>query len=372
MFLENSKCLVLKIGSALLVDEDQARINETWLTSLVADVNGLVAQGTKVVIVTSGAIAVGKLVLALSGSTLTLDGKQAAAAVGQIQLINLYQNLLAQHDLVAAQVLLTLDDTENRQRFLNLRNTLHKLLELNIVPIVNENDSVATGEIRYGDNDRLAARVAQMLEADTLVLLSDVAGLYTDNPHTDPTAQLITDVESLTPEIMAMGKTSGSQHGTGGMITKLHAAKIAMDNGCRMLITSGRHSAPLSHFKKTKQGTWFHAHGTPAKAKQRWLQHHLLSQGKIFIDDGAQKALLKGASLLPIGIKKVVGPFRKGSPVTIYTHDKQPLAKGLCNYCSDELQKIIGKQSVQIADILNYQGCHEAVHRDNLVLIGNQ
>jgi glutamate 5-kinase len=368
MFLENSKCLVIKVGSALLVDEAGQCINQTWLSSLIDDINRFKNKGIKVVIVSSGAIALGKIALKLTGQQLSLDSKQAAAATGQIQLINLYQTLLAEHDVKAAQVLLTLDDTENRQRYVNLRNTLNKLLEMDIIPIINENDSVATAEIRYGDNDRLAARVAQMLAADTLVLLSDVDGLYTDDPRKNSAAALIANVPKLTDDIMAMGKPSRSQHGTGGMATKLSAAKIAVNNGCRMLITSGHAMHPLTHFMQTQKGTWFHAEGTPANAKQRWLEHHMRSEGEIMIDEGAAAALEKGASLLPVGIKKMSGQFCKGSPITIVDLETKVLAKGLSNYPSDDLQKIIGKKSYEINAILLYEGCSEAVHRDNLVL----
>lgn len=368
MFLENSKCLVIKIGSALLVDEAGQCINHAWLASLIDDIKGFKSKGIKVVIVSSGAIALGKMALKLNGQELSLDAKQAAAATGQIELINLYQTLLGENDIKAAQVLLTLDDTENRQRYINLRNTVSKLLEMDIVPIINENDSVATSEIRYGDNDRLAARVAQMLAADTLVLLSDIDGLYTDDPRINSAARLIPDVPNLTDDIMDMGKASRSQHGSGGMATKLSAAKIAVKNGCRMLITSGHALHPLTHFMQSQQGTWFHAEGTPANAKQRWLEHHLRSEGEIVIDAGAVTALIKGASLLPVGITKMSGQFCKGSPITIVDSKATVLAKGLSNYPSDDLQKIIGKQSHELSAILLYTGCSEAVHRDNLVL----
>ena len=372
MFLENSKCLVIKIGSALLVDEAKQCINQAWLSSVIDDINLMRNKGIKVVLVSSGAIALGKIALKLVGQQLSLDSKQAAAATGQIELINLYQVLLAEHGIKAAQVLLTLGDTENRQRYINLRNTLSKLLEMDVIPIINENDSVATSEIRYGDNDRLAARVAQMLAADTLVLLSDIDGLYTDDPRKNRVAELIRDVPVLTDEIMAMGKSSRSAHGSGGMATKLSAAKIAVNNGCRMLITTGHAMHPLTHFMKTQLGTWFHPQGTPANAKQRWLEHHLRAEGELVIDQGAAAALLKGASLLPVGIQKVSGQFGKGCAITIVDHNGKILAKGLSNYPSDELQKILGKKSHEISEILLYDGCSEAVHRDNLVLTGEK
>jgi glutamate 5-kinase len=367
--LKNSHCIVIKIGSALLVDEQTHAVNRQWLVTVIDDVASLLAAGCKVVLVSSGAIALGKIALDITEKSLTLDAKQAAAAVGQIQLLNLYQSLLADVNHKAAQVLLTLNVTEDRQSYINLRNTMLKLLDYGVVPVINENDSVSTAEIRYGDNDRLAARVAQMIGADTLVLLSDIDGLYTADPHKDRDAVLIPEVKLLTPEIMSMGKESHSNYGSGGMATKLAAAQIATKNGCRMLITAGKPQYPISHFMREQRGTWFHAEDTPNNAKKRWLEQHLRSAGFIEVDNGAVNALKQGASLLPIGIKTVNGQFQKGSAVAIVDHNSKKIAMGLSNYTSDQLQKIIGKQSQEIADILQFEGCAEVIHRDNLVLI---
>lgn len=367
--LQQSHCIVIKIGSALLVDEAGRSVNQTWLTTLMDDVAELLTAGCKVVLVSSGAIALGKITLELTDKALTLDAKQAAAATGQIQLLNLYQSLLTKLNYNAAQVLLTLDVTEDRQSSINLRNTMLKLLDYGVVPIINENDSVSTAEICYGDNDRLAARVAQMIGADTLVLLSDIDGLYTADPHKNSDAQFIANVEQLTPEIMALGKESHSNYGSGGMATKLAAAQIATKNGCRMLITAGKPLYPLSNFAKQGRGTWFAAEDTPHNAKKRWLEQHLRSAGVIQIDQGAAIALAEGASLLPIGIKTIEGQFQKGSVVAIVDSQGDKLAMGLSNYPSDQLQKIMGKQSADIAKIVMFDGCTEAVHRDNLVLL---
>lgn len=368
MKLTDSQCLVIKIGSSLLVDEEKGRVNMPWLASLIADVAELYASGMKVVIVSSGAMAYGKIALELTDKNLSLDHKQAISAVGQIQLTHDYQQLLQQYNIKAAQVLLTLDDTENRLRYINLRNTLKKLLELGVIPIINENDSITTMEIRYGDNDRLAARVAQMVDADTLVLLSDIDGLYTDDPRFNKDAKLIPEIKSLTTDILAMAKDSGSNYGSGGMITKLQAAKIALSSGCRMLITKGKKSNPLRNHIQTNIGTWFVPTETPKGAKKIWLEQHLKAKGSIVVDSGAENALLKGASLLPVGMTKVNGSFEKGSALQILNQNDEEIARGLCNYSSQDCQILIGKKTTQIGPLLGYDGCHEIIHRDNLAL----
>lgn len=369
MQLLSSQCIVIKIGSALLVDEEKYCVNTTWLTSLIEDVVDLIKQNIKVVLVSSGAMAYGKISLGIRNQQLALDSKQAIAATGQIQLMHNYQALLNQHQIKAAQVLLNLDDTENRRRYINLRNTLQKLLEMNIVPIINENDSLATAEIRYGDNDRLAARVAQLVDANSLILLSDIDGFYTNDPRLDSKATLIPLIKALTPEIIAMAKNSSTNYGSGGMITKLEAAKIAMSSGCNMLVAAGKPMHPIQHFLKTNKGTWFKSKKTPKNAKKIWLQEHLKLSGAIEIDSGAESALMKGSSLLPVGISNIRGEFEKGSVIKIITAHQTEIARGFVNYSHQELQKIIGKNTFEIKKILGYNGCDEVIHRDNLVIL---
>ena len=369
MKLTDSRCMVIKIGSALLVDDKTQTINQAWLESLVADIAMLTQLGIQIVIVSSGAIAFGKLALNITPNKLSVDKKQAISAVGQIQLMYTYQNLLNQCGIKAAQVLLTLEDSEHRGRYINVRNTMHNLLQMKVIPIVNENDTVATSEIRYGDNDRLAARVAQMVEADTLVLLSDIDGFYTDDPRKNAKATLIPEVKELTPEILAMGQESSTHHGSGGMITKLSAAKIAMNSGCRMLITAGRQLHPLQHFMDCNHGTWFLPKTNPHNAMRTWLREHLNPHGEITIDEGAAKALKKGASLLPVGIVNVNGHFDKGATIKIVSTNQEEIARGLSNYCSHDILQIIGQPSDKLENILGYNGCHEVIHRDNMALV---
>ncbi len=369
MDLLSCKRIVIKIGSALLVDESGECLNTAWLTSLVDDVVELTHRGIKIIIVSSGAMACGRFILALGNKQLSLDSKQAISAVGQIELLHHYQALLNQHDLKAAQVLLTLEDTEARARYINLRNTLKKLLEMSIIPIINENDSVATAEIRYGDNDRLAARVAQIVDADALILLSDIDGFYTDDPRRNAEAQLIPLVEGLTPDILAMAQGSSTNHGSGGMKTKLDAADIAMSGGCHMLITLGKPLNPIKHYLLNQKGTWFKSDITPKKAKKRWLQQHLKLSGSIIIDEGAVNALKKGSSLLPVGISSITGQFGKGAVVNVMTQEQHEIARGIASYSSHDLKQISGKNTKDIESILGYYGCDEAIHRDNLVIL---
>lgn len=368
-FISDAKVLVIKIGSALLVDDTTGNIHREWLESLIDDVVQCWKRKQKIVIVSSGAIPLGRRHLQFKSGTLQLEEKQAAAAVGQIKLAHAYQEILEKHGITVAQVLLTLDDSENRKRYLNAKNTLETLMGLEVIPVINENDTVATTEIRYGDNDRLAARVAQMVSADTLVLLSDIEGLYTADPHFDPDAMLIPIVTTLTPEILAMAGNSATQYGSGGMITKLAAARIALASGCKMVIAAGKYLHPLKKIDHTENKTWFIPEITPKNARKNWIEQHLKPSGNIIIDAGAMSALEQGKSLLSVGIINIEGKFNKGDAICILTHDKKEIARGLINYSAEETRKIIGKKSSEFEVILGYQGCEEIVHRDDLVLI---
>lgn len=293
--ISNAERLIIKIGSSLLVDA-QGRVRETWLTSLVDDIVSCKKKGQQVILVSSGSIALGRGLLKLKNQSLQLPEKQAAAAVGQIHLAQVYHSLLTRHAISVAQVLLTLHDSENRRHYINAKNTLETLLKLNTIPIINENDTVATAEIRYGDNDRLAARVAQMVSADTLVLLSDIDGLYTADPKKSTDARLIPLVTTLSAEIMAMAGDSSTDYGSGGMVTKLKAAKIAMQSGCKMVISNGQCLNPLVNIDKTLQKTWFIPEATPLNARKKWLATHLQTRGSLIIDKGAYEALQEGKS----------------------------------------------------------------------------
>ncbi len=366
-YLASARRLVVKIGSALLVGKD-GEINRSWLESLCDDLAQCRMRGQEVIVVTSGAVAIGRRHLGLPGGPLALDEKQAAAATGQIRLAHAYQETLARHGISVAQVLLTIDDSENRRRYLNARNTLETLLRLGAVPIINENDTVATAEIRFGDNDRLAARVAQMIGADTLVLFSDIDGLYTGDPRHDPDAKFIPEVHELTPEIEAMAGDPGSAVGTGGMVTKIMAARIALAAGCRMAIAPGKPVNPLRAMQGGGRCTWFHPHHEPQTARKQWIAGSVKPQGSLTVDDGACRALEKGGSLLPAGVTEVDGDFQKGETVVVLNGEGRPVARGLSAYSSDDAKRIIGHKSGDIEDLLGYRGKDEIIHRDDLVL----
>lgn len=359
--------LVLKIGSSLLVGED-GEINRTWLNALCDDIAACRARGQEVIVVTSGAVALGRRHLGLGSGPLRLNEKQAAAATGQIRLAHAYQETLADHGLSVAQLLLTLDDTENRRRYLNARNTLETLLRLGAVPVINENDTVATQEIRFGDNDRLAARVAQMISADTLVLFSDIDGLYTANPRQDPSARFIPDVAELTPEIEAMAGDPGSALGSGGMVTKLQAARIALAAGCRMAIAPGKGLHPLQAMAGGGRCTWFHSADEPLRARKQWIAGSVKPQGSLTVDAGARRALAKGGSLLPAGVVAVDGDFQKGDAVLVVDRDARPVGVGLTAYSADDARRIIGRKSGDFEGVLGYRGPDEIIHRDDLVI----
>ena len=366
--LAKAKRVVVKIGSALLVDEAHGTVHRKWLEALAQDVARLKARGQDVILVSSGAIAVGRRYLGLAEGVLKLEDKQAAAATGQIRLAHAYQDVLGHHDIIVAQMLLTLDDSENRRRFLNARNTLNAILRRGGVPLINENDTVATDEIRFGDNDRLAARVAAMAGADVLVLLSDIDGLYTASPSLDPNAKHIPELGAITPEIEAMAGGSGTAHGTGGMVTKLAAAKICLQNGCAMAIARGQDDHPLGRMEDGARVTWFTPLLSPASARKRWIAGALQPMGAFVLDDGALKALHDGKSLLPIGVTRVEGTFDKGDAVLLKDAQGRELARGLSAYASDDAKQIIGKRSAEIEAILGYRGRDELVHRDDLAL----
>jgi len=367
--LTDAKRVVVKVGSTLLVDGDKGRLNRSWLESLAADVASLRKRGQEVILVSSGAIALGRRHLNLGSGKLKLEESQAAAAVGQIRLAHAYKELLDEYEITVAQVLLTLGDTEQRRRYLNARGTLNTLLTLNAVPVINENDTVATAEIRYGDNDRLAARVAQMVGADCLILLSDIDGLYTANPKENPDAQFIARVLEITPAIEAMAGGTGSEMGSGGMQTKIAAAKIAVAAGCHLCISEGAFQHPLQRIEDGARCTWFVPSSTPAATRKQWIAGTLKPAGAIAIDDGAVRALIGGKSLLPAGVTRAVGRFDRGDTVSIFGPDGIEVARGICAYSDADAARIMGRKSAEIERLLGFRGRDEIVHRDDLVLL---
>jgi glutamate 5-kinase len=360
--------IVVKIGSALLVDRKTGRLKATWLNSLADDVAELTASGKEVILVSSGAIALGRHVMGLPRGQLELEQSQAAAAVGQISLASAYQDIFRVRGLVVAQVLLTLGDTEERRRYLNARRTMDTLLAHKAIPVVNENDTVATTEIRYGDNDRLSARVASMMSADVLVLLSDIDGLYTAPPAKDPAARHIPEVRAITPEIEAMAGDPASEMSKGGMRTKIEAAKIALGGGTSMVITTGETMHPLRALTSGARCTWFVAPSDPVAARKRWISGQLEPAGLVVIDAGAEKALLSGKSLLPAGVTRVEGSFDRGDAVIIRAADGRELGRGLVAYALADAERIIGRKSNEIARILGHVGREELIHRDDMAL----
>ena len=360
--------IVVKIGSSLLVNHARGEINSAWLESLAADIAALAGASKQVIIVSSGAIALGRHVLGLPRGELPLEQSQASAAVGQISLASAYQAILKAHGLTAAQILLTLGDTEERRRYLNARQTIGTLLAQRSVPVVNENDTVATSEIRYGDNDRLSARVASMMSADCLVLLSDIDGLYTAPPGKNTNARRLDEVRHITPEIEAMAGSAGTELSRGGMVTKIEAARIALASGTNMVITSGKVAHPLKALSEGAPCTWFLAPSDPVTARKRWIAGQLEPKGELEIDAGAAKALLSGKSLLPAGVKRVEGAFERGDAVIIRAADGRELGRGLVAYAREDAALILGKKSAEIAAILGHAGRTELVHRDDMVL----
>ena len=368
--LKTARRVVVKIGSALLVEQDSGAIHRTWLQALADDLAVLKARGAEIIVVSSGAIAVGRRHLGLTREAIKLEESQAAAATGQIRLAHAYQEALARHDITVAQILLSLDDTEQRRRHLNARATLNTLLRLGAVPVINENDTVATTEIRFGDNDRLAARVAAMMNADALVLLSDIDGLYTADPRRDAEAAFIAEVPAITAGIEAMAGKAPPGYSSGGMVTKLAAARIAVRAGCHMAIADGRLQHPLAAMADGARCTWFHAEIEPRTARKRWIAGSLSPMGRIAVDAGAIGALKRGKSLLPAGVIRVDGSFERGDPVVVEGPQGVEVARGLCAYSAADARRIMGHKSGEIEARLGYRGREEIIHRDDLALTG--
>jgi glutamate 5-kinase len=366
--LASARRIVVKIGSALVVDEETAAPRAGWLAGVAADVAALRARGVEVVLVSSGAIALARRVLGLTRKKLKLEEKQAAAAVGQIRLAGAWAEALAAHGLNAAQLLLTLEDSEDRRRYLNARETIGTLLALGCIPVINENDTVATTEIRFGDNDRLAARVAAMISADALVLLSDIDGLYTADPRRDPEARHLPLVERLTPEIMAMGGDPPPGYSSGGMRTKLIAAEVATAAGCAMAIALGKPERPLQALEQGARCTWFLGAEEGRSARKRWIGGSMAPLGVLVVDAGAARALARGSSLLPAGVRRVEGSFHRGDPVSIRDEAGVELARGLVAYDATDAARIAGHRSEALEAVLGWRGRDEMVHRDDLVV----
>jgi len=367
--LAKARRIVVKIGSALLVDVKTGAIKASWLASLIDDLADAKIRGADIIVVSSGAIALGRRTLGLPKGKLKLEQSQAAAAVGQIALAHAWSEALRTRNIVAAQVLVTLTDTEERRRYLNARATLTTLLAQGAVPVINENDTVATSEIRYGDNDRLAARVASMMSADCLVLLSDIDGLYTAPPGRKE-AKFLAEVKDITPEIEAMAGRPVSGVGSGGMITKIEAGKIALGAGCNMVIASGHEMHPLKQIADGGRCTWFLAPASALQSRKRWIAGTLQPIGHLVVDDGAAAALARGKSLLPAGVKRVEGSFSRGDTVSVVTVRGREIARGLVTYDAGDASSIAGLKSVEIEKVLGFRGRDELIHRDDMVLMG--
>lgn len=368
--LENFRRIVVKVGSSLLIDAAAGDVRASWLGALAADIARLHRDGKDVLVVSSGSIALGRSRLKLPAGALKLEESQAAAAVGQIALARIWSEVLGAHGIGAGQILVTLQDTEERRRYLNARSTISKLLEWRAVPVINENDTVATNEIRYGDNDRLAARVATMTSADLLVLLSDIDGLYTAPPSANPNAKLIPVVESVTADIEAMAGAAESELSRGGMRTKIEAAKIATSAGTHMLIASGKIEHPLQAIADGGPCTWFLTPANPVTARKRWIAGSLEPKGTLTIDAGAVAALRAGKSLLPAGVIRVDGQFARGDAVVVRGPDTHEIGRGLVAYDAEHADRIKGRSSSDAAQILGIGGRVEMIHRDDLVVGG--
>lgn len=367
--IDSAQTIIIKIGSSLLVEDSRNLVNAGWLAGVASDIATLRKAGKNIVVVSSGAIALGRRELGIDGRELALEEKQAAAATGQVTLAHAWREALAAHGIGVAQILLSPEDTETRRRHLNARATMGALLELGAVPVVNENDTVATTEIRFGDNDRLAARVAAMISADLLVLLSDIDGLYTANPRQDPDASHVQHVESLNDEVMAMAGKANAAYASGGMVTKLEAARIAMNAGCDMVICDGRGAQPLSAVIDGARHTLFHAEHSPLTARKRWIGGSLTPRGRLRVDAGALRAIRQGRSLLPAGVTAVSGGFERGDLIAIEDETGQVIGHGLSAYSAADTRIILGHKSGEIERLLGYRGRDEVVHADNLVML---
>jgi glutamate 5-kinase len=367
--LADAKRLIVKVGSALLVDEHTGKLRRAWLEALADDIAALRERGTEVIVVSSGAIAMGRRLLGLDHRTISLADKQAAAATGQISLSQVWQEALGRNGLIMAQVLVTLDDMERRRRYLNARGTLNALLARGAVPLINENDTVATEEIRFGDNDRLGAKVAHMISADMLVLLSDIDGLYTADPRKNPNAELIPEVGELTPEIMAMAGAAPTMYSSGGMVTKLQAAEIAMKAGCCMMIARGTNYHPLRAQLEGGPHTLFRPSESPMAARRHWIATSLSAKGAIVIDAGAAKALRGGKNLLSPGIVRIEGNFKHGDTIRVVDTEGTEIARGIPSYSAEETRQLIGHVSKEIETILGYSRGNAVIHSDDMVIV---
>ncbi len=368
MFLKNSKTIVIKIGSSLLVDKNK-KIRKKWLISFAKDIKKLRSNNQRIIIVSSGAILLGCKKMNYNKTNLKLDKSQAIASIGQIELMNLFSQTFSKYKLNISQILLTLDDTEERRRSINAKRTFENLFELDYIPVVNENDTIATSEIKYGDNDRLASRVAQITNADTLILLSDVDGLFTKNPKIYKDAKLINKISDINKDIKNINIKGMTEFGSGGMDTKIEAAKICNLSGCNMVIANGTHNSPITQIIKKNSCTWFISKISKLHARKKWIISSVSPRGELIIDDGAKKALINGKSLLAAGIKKVVGNFKKGDHIKILDNKRKEFARGLSSFSSNEINKILGCHSNEIRKILGYISKSEVVHKDDMVRI---
>ena len=366
MSLKNSKITVIKIGSSLLVDEKKI-IRKKWLSSFAEDVKNLTKLNQKIVIVSSGAIALGCKKMNILKKNLKLEKSQAMASIGQIELMNLFSEVFSKYKINISQILLTLEDTEQRRRSINARRTFENLFNLNYVPIVNENDTIATSEIKYGDNDRLASRVAQIINADNLILFSDVDGLYTDNPKKNKKAKLIKKIKEIKKDLDGINIKGFNEYGSGGMKTKIEAAKICQLAGCNMIIANGLKNNPIKNILDTDKYTLFVSRLSKLDARKKWILSSVSPKGSIIIDDGANTALKNGKSLLAAGIKKVLGKFNKGDHIKVLNNKSIEIARGLASFSSDEVKKILGKHSNEIEKILGYISKSEVIHKDDMV-----
>ncbi|MEC7304398.1 MAG: glutamate 5-kinase [Pseudomonadota bacterium] len=367
--VDSASTIIIKIGSSLLVEDSHGAVNSAWLADVASDIAMLRKAGKNVVVVSSGAIALGRRELGIDGRELALEEKQAAAATGQVTLAHAWREALAAHGIGVAQILLSPEDTETRRRHLNARATMGALLELGAVPVVNENDTVATAEIRFGDNDRLAARVAAMISADLLVLLSDIDGLYSANPRKSADAVHVPQVDSLNDEVMAMAGSANAAYASGGMVTKLEAARIAMNAGCGMIICDGQGTRPLSAVMGGARHTLFRAEHSPLTARKRWIGGSLAPRGGLRVDDGALRAIRQGRSLLPAGVTSVAGNFERGDLIAIEDAAGHVIGHGLSAYSAADARVILGHKSREIEGLLGYRGRDEVVHADNLVML---